>query len=114
VLPELEALGVSARDRDARTDEFIAALRALWTDGVTAFHGRFVSFSGVVGAATATTAAREARDRRPFGRCFSSREPGRNGWYGWDLDLEATERPSPLCGRSSNATVARPRSASSR
>jgi probable F420-dependent oxidoreductase len=43
---EFDALGVPFEDRGARTDEYIAALRALWTDDPATFKGEFVSFEG--------------------------------------------------------------------
>jgi len=47
VEPELRALGVSLADRGARTDEYLAAMRVLWTEPEPSFQGRFVSFEGV-------------------------------------------------------------------
>jgi probable F420-dependent oxidoreductase len=47
VEPELQALGASMADRGARTDEYLAAMRALWTEPEPSFAGRFVSFAGV-------------------------------------------------------------------
>ena len=44
--PELRALGASLADRGARTDEHLAAMRALWDQPVPSFTGRFVSFAG--------------------------------------------------------------------
>ncbi len=41
---EFDALGVPFEDRAARTDEYVAALRALWTDDPATFKGEFVSF----------------------------------------------------------------------
>jgi probable F420-dependent oxidoreductase len=41
---EFDALGVPFEERGARTDEYIAAMRALWADGPTTFEGRFTSF----------------------------------------------------------------------
>ena len=45
--PELLALGVPMTERGSRTDEFLAAMRAIWYGGRPEFHGRHVSFSGV-------------------------------------------------------------------
>jgi probable F420-dependent oxidoreductase len=46
--PELTALGVPMADRGARTDDYLAAMRALWNEpGPVAHDGRFVSFAGV-------------------------------------------------------------------
>lgn len=44
---EAEAVGVPFDERGARTDEFIVAMRALWSDEVASFEGRFVDFRGV-------------------------------------------------------------------
>ena len=93
VEPELRALGASLADRGARTDEYLAAMRALWAETTPSFAGRFVSFAGVI--------ERPRPVQRPhppivvgghspaaLGRAVRSG----NGWYGWELDLEQTAR----------------------
>lgn len=40
---EFEATGASMRGRGARTEEYIAVLRALWAEGVSRFSGEFYS-----------------------------------------------------------------------
>ena len=44
---EFAALGVSFDDRGARTDEYVAAMRALWSQERASFQGRFVQFENV-------------------------------------------------------------------
>ena len=44
---EFEALGVPFARRGARTDEYIQAMRALWTRDDASFKGEFVAFQGV-------------------------------------------------------------------
>jgi probable F420-dependent oxidoreductase len=44
---EFAALGVPFEDRGARTDDHIRALRALWTEGTSSYHGEYVSFEEV-------------------------------------------------------------------
>jgi probable F420-dependent oxidoreductase len=44
---EAEAVGVPFERRGARTDEYIRAMRALWSDDVASFEGSFVNFHGV-------------------------------------------------------------------
>jgi probable F420-dependent oxidoreductase len=44
---EFDTLGADFDERAAITDEYIAALRALWTEGPSSFAGRFVSFDRV-------------------------------------------------------------------
>jgi probable F420-dependent oxidoreductase len=43
---EFAALGVPFAERGARTDEYIAAMRELWSADKPTFKGRFVSFQG--------------------------------------------------------------------
>jgi probable F420-dependent oxidoreductase len=45
--PELNALGVQMSERGTRTDEYLDAMTALWTEPAAAYHGRFVSFEHV-------------------------------------------------------------------
>jgi probable F420-dependent oxidoreductase len=45
--PEFAALGVPFRRRGAITDEYLAALRTLWTTDVASFEGEFVGFRDV-------------------------------------------------------------------
>jgi probable F420-dependent oxidoreductase len=44
---EFEALGVPFIDRGARADEYLDAMRALWTMEQPAYHGRYVDFEGI-------------------------------------------------------------------
>ncbi|MDA3039499.1 MAG: LLM class F420-dependent oxidoreductase [Actinomycetota bacterium] len=41
---EFEALGASFEDRGRRTDEYVAAMRELWSSEAPTFHGDFVDF----------------------------------------------------------------------
>jgi probable F420-dependent oxidoreductase len=73
---EYEALGVPFEARGRRADEYLAAMRALWTRAPASFSGEFVAFDGVyctprpvrpdgvpivVGGHSATAARRAAR-----------------------------------------------------
>src|SRR3954447_4654530 len=40
--PEFRAIGVPLEDRGTRTDEYLGAMKALWTMEQPAFHGRYV------------------------------------------------------------------------
>ena len=42
---EFDALGVPWERRGARTDEYVAAMRALWASDGTSFDGEFASFT---------------------------------------------------------------------
>jgi probable F420-dependent oxidoreductase len=97
--PEFRALGIPFTDRGARTDEYLAAIRAIWTEERPAYHGRFVSFEQVqayphpqrsipivVGGHT-PPAYRRAVEQA-------------NGWYGFALGFGGTSRnlPTALAG----------------
>ncbi len=43
---EFDAIGVPFADRGRRTDEYVAAMRELWSADVPSFHGEFVNFDG--------------------------------------------------------------------
>jgi probable F420-dependent oxidoreductase len=91
--PEFEAIGASFHDRGARTDEYLQAILALWTQERPAFSGPSVRFSGidahprpvqrphppiVVGGESPAALRRAARVG--------------DGWYGFLKDVAATER----------------------
>jgi probable F420-dependent oxidoreductase len=89
VEPELRAMGVSMAERGARTDEYLAAMRTLWTEPAPSFQGRFVSFSGVF--------QRPPPVQRPHppivvgghsAAALRRAVTAANGWYGVYLDVE--------------------------
>ena len=89
--PELQALGASLADRGARTDEYLAAMRALWDEPTPSFEGRFVSFSGVI------ERPRPIQQPHPpivigghSPAAFRRAIQVANGWYGWELSPEET------------------------
>jgi probable F420-dependent oxidoreductase len=91
--PEFRALGVTLADRGARTDEYLAAMRALWDEPVPSFAGRSVSFVGVI--------ERPRPVQRPHppivvgGHSPAAHRravQAANGWYGWELGLDETAR----------------------
>jgi probable F420-dependent oxidoreductase len=90
---EFAAVGANFAERGARTDEYIDAMRALWSEPKPSFHGKFVSFAGIdaqprpvqkpspqlVVGGHSTSAHRRAVRRA-------------HGWYGFALDLDATRQ----------------------
>jgi probable F420-dependent oxidoreductase len=93
VEPELRALGASLADRGARTDEYLAAMRALWDEPAPSFDGRFAAFDQVL--------QRPRPVQRPHppivvgGHSPSALRRAAlagSGWYGWELDLAETAR----------------------
>ncbi|MCZ6784942.1 MAG: TIGR03619 family F420-dependent LLM class oxidoreductase [Proteobacteria bacterium] len=91
--PEFAALGVPFEEKGARTDEYLDAILALWTEKKPAYEGRFVSFSGV------DAHPRPAQQPHPplviggHSRGAFRRAVLRgNGWYGFFQDVDASAR----------------------
>jgi probable F420-dependent oxidoreductase len=88
--PELSALGVPMDERGSRTDEYLAAMRALWEGDPPAYEGRHVRFSGVD--------AHPRPVQRPLPVVIGGHAPAAHrraarsaeGWYGFGLSPEAT------------------------
>lgn len=88
---EFDALDIPFAHKGARADEYLAAMRTIWSHEAPAFDGRFVSFSGI-----------QARPQPVQQPCppvvVGGRTPGAyrravqhaHGWYGFALDVAAT------------------------
>ena len=88
---EFAALGVPFQQRGARTDEYVAAMRALWNEERPSFHGRFVQFDAIQamprpvqdgGPPIVVGGASDAALRRSVDYA--------QGWYGFALNVEQT------------------------
>jgi probable F420-dependent oxidoreductase len=89
--PEFDALNVPFERKGRRADEYLEAMLAMWTQEKPAYRGEFVSFGGidaqprpvqkphppiVIGGSTPAAFRRAVRRG--------------NGWYGYNMDLDAT------------------------
>ena len=91
--PEMRSVGVSFADRGRIADEYLAAMRAVWTQPRPAFKGRHVSFEGVqaMPRPVQTPTPRivvGGRTAPAFRRAVTQA----HGWYGFGLDVVTTER----------------------
>ena len=91
--PEFDALGARFDDRGARTDEYIDAIRALWTQPSPRFEGRSVRFSGI------DAQPRPVQKPHPpivvgglSPAAFRRAVTRGNGWYGFLRDLESAKQ----------------------
>jgi probable F420-dependent oxidoreductase len=91
--PEFRALGIPFEHRGPMTDDYLAALRVIWSEARPAYHGRFVRFEGVQanprpaqqpGPPIVVGGHTEAAFRRAV-------EQG-HGWYGFALDDAGVQR----------------------
>jgi probable F420-dependent oxidoreductase len=82
--PELTAIGVPLSERGGRSDEYLAAMRAIWSGRRASFQGRFAAFSGITayplpvqrpGPRVVIGGHSEAAYRRAVTQG--------HGWYGW-------------------------------
>jgi probable F420-dependent oxidoreductase len=88
---EYEALGVPYRERGARANEYLAAMRAIWSEEKPAYHGRYISFQGVQAyphPVQQPTPPIVIGGRAPA--VLRRTVEQANGWYGFALDLDET------------------------
>ncbi len=88
---EYKALGIPYSERGARADEYLAAMRVLWSEEKPVYHGKYVSFEGVYSypqpiqqpcPPIITGGSAPAVIRRTIEQA--------NGWYGFAYDLDET------------------------
>jgi len=91
--PEFDAIGAPFDHKGARSEEFLAAMIALWSMPKPEFSGRWVKFKGV------NAMPRPVQKPHPeivFGghskEAFSRAARLAKGWYGFALDLDATAK----------------------
>jgi probable F420-dependent oxidoreductase len=88
--PEFRALGIPFADKGPRTDDYLAAMRAIWTEARPAHAGRFVQFSGIQAHPQPGAIPVVVGGHSP-GAYRRAVQQG-NGWYGFALDPERTAR----------------------
>jgi probable F420-dependent oxidoreductase len=83
---EFEAIGVSPKERGARTDEHIEVLKTLWTEDPANFRGQFTNFENIV------LATRPRTEGGPPIWVGGNTEPGLrralrlgDGWHGFEV-----------------------------
>lgn len=86
--PEFRALGIPFTDKGARTDDYLAAMRAIWIAASPAHDGQFTHFSGVQaqpqpGAVPIVVGGHSAG-------AYRRAVEAANGWYGFALDPSGT------------------------
>src|SRR6266849_5583208 len=88
--PEMRSVGVPFAERGRIADEYLAAMRAVWTQPKPAYRGRHVSFEGVQAmprpVQTPVPIVVGGRTPPAFRRAVTQG----NGWYGFGLDVAPT------------------------
>mgnify|MGYP001181705655 CR=1 FL=1 len=86
---EFAALGVPFNRRGAMTDEYLAAIKELWTNDIASFEGKHVSFQDVYTGPKAKRAPHppiwgwEAQATRPCDVQYGSEMAGTQSIYAW-------------------------------
>src|SRR5262249_49827223 len=91
--PEFDAIGAPFDHKGARSEEYLAAMIALWSMEKPEFDGRWVKFKGV------NAMPRPAQKPHPeivFGghtpEAYSRAARLARGWYGFALDVDGTRK----------------------
>ncbi len=85
---EFAALDVPWANRGKRTDEYLAVMKALWTDELVSFHGEYVNFTGVI--AEPKPLQTPSIPIWVGGGAASMRRAAVHGtgWYGWNIGID--------------------------
>jgi len=91
--PEFDALGIPFEHKGLRTEEYLAAMLAVWTMEKPAYRGKFASFSGI------NAMPRPVQKPHPevvFGghskEAFARAARLAKGWYGFALDVDGAKQ----------------------
>jgi len=93
--PEFRALGAPFEERGRVTDEYLAAIRAIWTEAAPAYRGRFAAFERVQAHPQPVQKPTPpivigGHTRAAFRRAVQQG----HGWYGFALDATRRRRPA--------------------
>jgi probable F420-dependent oxidoreductase len=90
--PELNAIGVTLAERASRTDDHLAAMRAIWYDTApVSFSGRHTQFAGIDANPRPSARVPIIVGGRTAGAFKRTIEQG-DGWYGFFLDPDQAAR----------------------
>lgn len=86
--PEFRALGIPFEQKGPRTDEYLAAMRAIWTQERPAYHGQYVDYAGVQAYPKPRHIPVVVGGHSPgaYRRAVEQAE----GWYGFALNPDRT------------------------
>ena len=90
--PEMRATGVAFAERGRIGDDYLAAMRALWTLPKPSHHGRYVEFEGVQAMPRPVQAAIPVVVGGRSAPAYRRAVTEGNGWYGFGLDVAETQK----------------------
>jgi len=96
--PEMRASGAPFSERGRVADDYLAAMRAVWTQPKPAHHGKYVSFDGVQAmprpVQTPLPVVVGGRTPPAYRRAVTQGQ----GWYGFGMDVEETRKSIAALG----------------
>jgi probable F420-dependent oxidoreductase len=106
--PEFDAIGVPFAGRGARSEEYLAAIEAIWTQRQSSYRGRVVAFGGIAASPRPLQRPRPPVVIGGYAPAALRRAVGQaDGWYGWGLDLAATSEYMSLLQSAAGAEARR-------
>jgi probable F420-dependent oxidoreductase len=90
--PEMRSVGVSFPERGRIADDYLAAMRAVWTQPKPTYRGKYVSFEGVQSMPRPVQATMPIVVGGRTAPAFRRAVTQGHGWYGFGLDVPATEK----------------------
>ena len=88
--PEMRSVGVPFKERGRVSDDYLAAMRAVWTQPKPAHRGPYVSFEGVQAMPRPVQAPIPIVVGGSTPPAYRRAVTQGHGWYGFGLDVEAT------------------------
>src|SRR5262247_1795249 len=90
--PEMRSTGAPFAERGRVADDYLAAMRAVWTQAKPSYQGRYVSFDGVQAmprpVQSPVPIVVGGRSAPAYRRAVTQA----HGWYGFGLDLAETDK----------------------
>jgi probable F420-dependent oxidoreductase len=90
--PEMRSVGVPFTERGRIADDYLAAMRAVWTQPKPAYRGKYVSFEGIQAMPRPVQATMPIVVGGRTAPAFRRAVTEGHGWYGFGLDVPATEK----------------------
>jgi probable F420-dependent oxidoreductase len=90
--PEMRSVGAPFKQRGRVADDYLAAMRAVWTQPKPAYHGPYVSFEGVQAMPRPVQAPIPIVVGGGTAPAYRRAVTQGHGWYGFGLDVETTRQ----------------------
>lgn len=100
--PEMTACSTPMARRGERSDEYLTAMRKLWTEDATSFDGEFVRFTGVTANPKPVQSAVHTVVGGHSKRAARRAVELANGWYGFMRDPETAANDIAMLGEAAD------------